>query len=376
MKIAFISDAAFPWHIGGLEAVELTEAKELAKENDVHFFCMKWPGMEREFTKDGIHYHPMVSIQRETFYRHGRRSIRSALFFTLSTLRIFKYRFDVVEVNLFPFIHLPIIKLWCKLTGCKMILDVVEVWSKEYWTEYLGSVIGTIAFYYTNYFCNSPNAYIVNSTATEEKLIANGIDKHRIFRFAPVLDDELIRKVRGEKPKKQRRIIFWGRFIKEKRIDKWIDVVEEAHHRLGSIKGLLIGGGSEDDTIRYLVKSAKLQKVINVRPNIGNDEVLFKEVMKSALLLHMSEREGMSLVTLESLALGVPVVLPSYSPIPKEIKGMCVVVPEEKLPETIVEIIKSKNKEKFIRNKENLAQFSISRTGEFYKRIFKALHVD
>lgn len=376
MKIAFMSDAVFPWHMGGLEAVELTEAKALAKDHEVHFFCMKWPGMAGDFTKHGIHYHPMMNIRRETFYRHGRRSIRSALLFMFSSLRIFNYRFDVIEVNLFPFIHLPIVKLWCKLTGCKMILDVVEVWSKEYWTQYLGGVLGTLAFYYTSYFCSSVNAYIVNSSVTEEKLVATGIGRHRIFRFAPVLKDKLIDEAKKRKIKKERRIIFWGRFIKEKRIDKWIVVVGKVHSKLSSARGILIGGGSEDETIKYMVDSAKLQKIIEIKPNIADDEILYKEVMKSKLLLHMSEREGMSLVALESLALGLPVVLPSYSPIPKEIKDMCVVVPEEKLPEIIIKILKSKDLEKFIKNRENLAQFSISNTGEFYKKLFKTLEVD
>ncbi len=277
MKIAFMSDAAFPWHMGGLEVVELAEASELAKRHEVHFFSMKWQGMREEFVKDRIHYHTSIPITRDTFYRHGRRSVRVAIMYMFSTFRIFNYRFDAIEVNMFPFIHLPIVKLFCKLTGCKMLLDVVEVWSKQYWTEYLGGIVGRLGYWYTSYFCMSSDAYIVNSTITESKLRDLGIGPHRIFRFAPVLDDRLIGKVRGEKLKKEQRIFFWGRLIKEKRLDKWLGIFNQVNKRLPKTKGLIGGGGPDKENIVQLVRDMDLQKAVSIKPYIDGDANLFRE---------------------------------------------------------------------------------------------------
>ncbi len=115
MRIAFISDAAYPWHIGGLEAVERTEAEVLAKEHSVDFLCMRWPGMERRFTDKGIHYRAFGNTTREKFYRHGRRSILAALIFTISTFRVFLHKYDVIEANMLQFLHIHILKLYGKL---------------------------------------------------------------------------------------------------------------------------------------------------------------------------------------------------------------------------------------------------------------------
>src|SRR5271157_339636 len=119
LRIAFVSDAVYPGHFGGLEVLEHAEAKELAKVHEVHFFSMQWPGMRRTFKQEGITYHASHRVTQEKFYRHGRRSIREALVFSFSMFRIFRYRFDVIISNEFPVLQIPILKLYCMLTGCR-----------------------------------------------------------------------------------------------------------------------------------------------------------------------------------------------------------------------------------------------------------------
>ena len=55
-KIAFVSDVAYPWTKGGMEATHYLEMKELAKNNEIYCLCMQFDGMKKEFFKDGIHY--------------------------------------------------------------------------------------------------------------------------------------------------------------------------------------------------------------------------------------------------------------------------------------------------------------------------------
>ena len=87
----------------------------------------------------------------------------------------------------------------------------------------------------------------------------------------------------------------------------------------------------------------------------------------------MSEREGLSIIVLESLALGTPVLLPDYSPIPKEVKEMCIVRDEKNIPDAIVEILNSKDKRKYIKNRDNINTFSVSGINGFYSGLFKKL---
>lgn len=373
MRIAFVSDAAFPWHLGGLEAVERAEAEELAKEHEVHFFCVRWPGMKKDFVDKGIHYHTFMSSTDEKFYRHGRRSIRNALEFSANVLKLFFFpgRFDVLEANMFPIIHVPLIKLYCKLKGTKLVLDVVELWSKKYWTEYLGGAIGRIAYAYSSFFLDSADMYIANSSMTAKGLIDEGINKERINTFLPVLDDGLLGKFAGMRKKPQ--VIFWGRLIKEKRVDKFIDVVAKAHKKVKGLKAIIIGDGPEFTAIDSMIQERGLEGTINLRPGIKERKDLFPIVAQSSALLHMSEREGLSIIALESLSMGVPVLLPSYSPIPHEVKHMCVVAPEEKLPEKLAEIVRAKDKSAYLGDPEGLKGFQISNVGHFYAQLFKKM---
>ena len=378
LRVAFVSDAAFPWHKGGLEAVERTEANELAKAYDVHFLSLRWPGMPSglEFVDDGVHFHPLAKTNINRFYRHGRRSIRTSIKFALSSWRIFKYtfgrRFDVIEANIFPFLHIPVIRLYCRLTGCKLVLDVVEVWSREYWLEYLGPIGGRLGRWFAMAFCFRADRYIANSSTTAGKLKREGVAADRISVFAPILDDSVIRKV-PEPDRRSPRVIFWGRLIKEKRLDKWLAVMREVVRKMPSARGTIVGGGPESANVAHLIRKMGLSGKVEHKPFIERGDELFRLVKSSSALLHMSEREGLGLVALEALALGVPVVLPSYSPIPNEVKEMCVVEDESAIPEKVLQILESHDKSRFIRHREGLRKFAISNTVPFYADLFRRL---
>ena len=64
--------------------------------------------------------------------------------------------------------------------------------------------------------------YIANSSITERNLIGLGIKKEKITIFAPTIDHERLAAIKEVRQKKE--IIFAGRLIKEKRIDRWLDV--------------------------------------------------------------------------------------------------------------------------------------------------------
>jgi glycosyltransferase involved in cell wall biosynthesis len=92
---------------------------------------------------------------------------------------------------------------------------------------------------------------------------------------------------------------------------------------------------------------------------------------RSSLLLNMSEREGLSIITLESLALGVPVMLPSYSPIPPEVKDMCIVKDRKDIPSAISDVLKGAKT--VSPDTQKLEIFSTSNVIRFYNQVFAKL---
>jgi glycosyltransferase involved in cell wall biosynthesis len=355
--------------VGGVETLEKVEAVSLAKEHELHFFSFKWPGMKSEFTSEGIHYHTFHEITNEKFYRHGRRSIREAMVFAIGMLRIFRYRFDVVQANEFPILHVLPLKIYCLFTRCKLIIDMHEVWDRSYWTTYLGPVIGPLANAYASWVIKMGDGYIANASTTAARLEKLGVKKGKINTFSPVINDEEMRKV-GEM-KQKRQIIFAGRLIKEKRFDKWLNVVKRiaAGHK---VKGIIIGEGPEEKYIRKQIKSLSLERTVELRGFYKEKRDLYRRIKESALLLHMSEREGLSLIALESIALGTPVLLPSYSPIPEDVRSMCIVEDESKIYKAALRILDGP-KRKYIKNIGNIDRFYVSRLGVFYKEIFSKL---
>jgi len=373
MKIAFVSDGAYPWNVGGIEAIEHTEAKSLAMRHDVHFFSFRWPGASKEFKKDGITYHTSHNITKEKFYRHGRRSIREALIFSLEIIRLYKYKFDVLQANEFPILHIPILWLYCKIRRCKLIIDVAEIWDRNYWTVYLGRFMGNIAYIYANFAIKLGDRYIANSSTTEMKLAQIGISSDKIDIFSPVLDNKLLGRIKASSI--NNKIIFAGRLIKEKALDEWVEVISKLDRIEKNFSAVIIGEGPERENILQAIKKADLSHKITLRNFYYEKEkhLLYKEFKESKVLLQMSRREGLSMIVLESLALGTPVVLPTYSPIPKEVKSMCIVERKSNIPGKIAEILRSSSKAAYLPNKDNLKMFSISNVNRFYSGIFEKL---
>lgn len=375
MRIGFVYDAPYPWHVGGIEAVNYEEVNELAKRHEVHFFTTKWPGMpSEEFVHRGVTYHARRNIEKGKLYRHNRRSIREAVLFSLGLFRMFRYDFDVVVGNFFPIVHLPVLWLYCKVKGARLVLEVAEVWERDYWISYLGWPMGELANAYSTRVLNLGEAYVCNSSITARKLAARGVPPGKIRVFAPCIDGAELGAVRERGDgRRRKRIIFSGRFIREKRIDKWLRVVKGVSERVPGVEAVLIGGGPELGSIREGVRSMGLSRTVRIRPFYKDKISLYREIKDSSLMLHMSEREGFGIVCVESVALGTPVVLPSYTPIPREVRDMCVVGDEGDLPGVIARMLGSGDKPRFIRNRGNLDRFLISKVNDFYGSLFRSL---
>jgi len=374
-KIAFSYDCAYPWHVGGIETINMLESSALAKKFDVYFYTLRWPGMRRRFVMSGVRYDAMFRISQRRLYLHKRRSIRAALMYSLSMFRLFGNNFDLLVVDEFPYLHLPVVMLYKKFSGAKVAIRVAEVWDLEYWRRYLGVFGGSIAYFLSKTLIRGADIYIANTENTKELISKEyGISNNKIEVFTPVLNDsEVALARRRNKDCSSRQIVFAGRLIKEKRLDLWLSTVREVIHKMPDVTGVIIGDGPERDSIKSMIKNMGLERSVKMLSPLPKSR-LYKEIRCSAMLLNMSEREGLSMITLESLALGTPVVLPSNSPIPKEIKRLCVVEESSQLPGRIIEMIR-KGKKDFHVDASELSKFSVSNILPFYEKIMKKLGI-
>ncbi len=371
MRIAFVSDVAYPWHVGGIEIVNYNEAMELKAAHAIDFFTLQWPGMQAEFSKQGVRYHTFHKVSKEKLYVRGRRSIAKALAFTAGLFRIFSHDYDVIISNQFPVLHLPVLYLYCKLKRCKLVIEVVEVWDRDYWISYLGGFLGLIGSFCYSVTLKGACQYVANSSMTAERLFHAGVDRERISVFTPILDDKLIAGIRATKGK-AKTIVFSGRLIKEKRMDKWLQIVKRVNETV-PIKALIIGNGPEKDSIKAMVDEMGLSGIVSMKDFFETKRELYKEFKGAMAFLLMSEREGLGAVAIESIALGTPAFLPLYSPVPEEVKDMCVLDDEKGLTRKLIELAKTGKKAKYIKNTQNIDSFRISMVPKFYDGIFSKL---
>ncbi len=374
MRIGFVSDVVYPFMKGGVERTEQREMASLAKSHDVHAFSLQLEGMKEEFVSEGVHYHAIGATKKSAlFSTSGGRSISCALrFSTLLPFILYKRKLDVIVANAFPFVHLPVVKLYCMLTGCKLIIDVAEVWNREYWRSYLGSATGSPSYAYMKAALLLGDAYISNSSVTAKALADIGVPSDRIFTFSPIIDRDAMRRSTLGKKGYKRRVIFVGRLIRQKRLDRWLSVMKKTK----GVRGTIIGEGPDLERITGMLSQMGISNRVSLHGPISAQEGLYEQIRDSAVMLHMSEREGFGAVIVESLSLGTPVILPSYTPVPEEVKRMCMVLDEKKIPAKISEIIRAKDKGRYLKNTDGLRQFETGIIMKEYAKIFRKLDLN
>ena len=371
-RIAFVSDVAYPWIYGGVQALEHNMMKELAKKHEVYAFSFMFKGMKPSFTKDGIHHIAFRKTRAEELYVNGKRSSKLAGEFAAGIGKAMKgYAFDLVVANAYPYLHIGAVKRRCKEIGAKLVLDVAEVWDAEYWRSYLGAVKGRLAYAYMKRALKSADAYIANSTVTAKKLASIGIDKRKIRIFAPILEISRINRIRAKKPAERKRVLYVGRLTYYKRVDLLIEAAEKAAIIEPELKVLIAGEGPEENRLKAMISEKGLDRIVKIVPHIKGDERLYRTIIESKALVNMSEREGLSAIAIESLALGTPVLLPSDTPIPEEVRRMCVVRDIEEMPKAMAQIADAVDKGSFIRHGEGLKQFYVSNVNAFYSKLIE-----
>ena len=127
--VAVVCDVIYPYSRGGRELRNQELLPRLAGQADVHVYTMRWwdgPPVRHEF---GVSYHAISQLH--PLYRHGRRSVRQAVWFALASLRLLGCRFDVLEADQIPCFQLFVLRLVATLKRKPFTVTWHEVWSRR-----------------------------------------------------------------------------------------------------------------------------------------------------------------------------------------------------------------------------------------------------
>ncbi|HET7302437.1 MAG TPA: glycosyltransferase [Candidatus Saccharimonadales bacterium] len=304
-KIVFVSDAIYPYFKGGKEKRLHELSKQLVRMGyDVHIYTMKWwKQPEKTRIEHGVKLHALC--KHYEMYHGNRRTIREACMFSLACFRLFRVRFDVLDVDHMPFF--PILTTWivCKLRRLRLYGTWHEALSSKDWTEYMGKS-GYIAALIERMSVRLPHAITAASLHTKEKLanIHGRID--RVGLVASGLDLQLLEDIEPADTKTD--ILYVGRLVKDKNIDRLFDAVSIIAGRNPGVRCTIIGHGLEEQRLRKQAKKQGIADNVTFLKPLARAEDIYAYMKAARVFCLPSVREGFSIVTLEALGCGTPVV--------------------------------------------------------------------
>ena len=140
MRVCVVYDCLFPHTVGGAERWYRNLSERLAEEgHEVTYLTLRqWPrGESPNLRGVGV----VTAGPRMDLYRRGRRRIGPPLRFgwgVLWHLARHGRRYDVVHTASFPYFSLLAAGLVRRLHDFRLVVDWHEVWTPDYWREYLG----------------------------------------------------------------------------------------------------------------------------------------------------------------------------------------------------------------------------------------------
>lgn len=303
-KIALIYDAIFPFVTGGAERRYFEVGKRLAAGGyDVHLYGMRsWKG-DDVISREGMTFHAMMPEQ-PLYTPSGRRSIREAVRFGLATFRLLREDFDVVDCCGFPYFSLFTLRLVTWIKRKPLYSTWHEVWGRRYWRDYLGP-LGIFGYLVERIAVRLPDKIISVSESTTDALSKRLGRRRGIVTIPNGIDLELIGK--AEIADESSDIIFAGRLLPYKNVDKLIEAIPIVAERFPGVTLAIIGDGPEKERLEYLAETLGLSD--NVRfLGFVEENKLFSYMKSSKMLALPSSREGFGIVALEAQACGLPVL--------------------------------------------------------------------
>ena len=305
MRVCIVYDCLYPYTVGGAEHWYRNLAERLAASgHDVTYLTRRQWAPGEAPAVPGVR---IVAVSpRMSLYARGRRRILPPLVFGLGVLvHLLRRggRYDVVHTASFPYFSLLAAGVARRRAGFRLVVDWHEVWTRDYWREYLGPVAGLIGWRVQRACLRVRQRAFCFSRLHEQRLREQGL-RGPLTR----LEGQYAGPPGAAEPRPARPVaVFAGRHIPEKRVVALVPALSEARREVPDLHGEIYGDGPERANVQRAIAEAGLDGSV-IAPGLVDAEVLEQAVASALCLVLPSRREGYGLVVVEAAARGVPVV--------------------------------------------------------------------
>ncbi|MBA3263343.1 MAG: glycosyltransferase [Thermoleophilaceae bacterium] len=307
MRICLVYDCLFPYTVGGAERWYRNLAERLgAQGHEVTYLTLRqWERGERGQVPgvDVVAVGPRLRL----YANPGRRRILPPIVFGLGVLWHLlrpNSRYDVVHTASFPYFSLLAAGLARPLRGHRLVVDWFEVWSRDYWREYLGPLGGRIGQAVQALCVRIPQRAFCFSRLHAARLREAGVRGG-----VTVLEGAYAGSLEAREPRRAEPVVvFAGRHIPEKCVPDLVPALALARERIPELRGEIYGDGPDRAEVLRLRAEHGLEGALEVPGFVSAERV--DEALERALCLVLpSRREGYGLVVVEAFARATPSVV-------------------------------------------------------------------
>ena len=176
-------------------------------------------------------------------YADGRRRILPALVFGLGVLwHLLRHgrRYDVVHTASFPYFSLLAAAVVRPFAGYRLVVDWHELWTRDYWREYLGAIGGWFGWQVQRLCLRVPQRAFCFSRLVERRLVDEGVHGE-----VTVLEGQFEGTPAAAPLPAEPVVVFAGRHIPEKNPVAVVPAVAKARETIPELRGEIYGDGPE-----------------------------------------------------------------------------------------------------------------------------------
>lgn len=307
MRVCLVYDCLFPYTVGGAERWYRNLGERLAADgHEVTYLTLRQWGRDERADVPGVR---VVSAgpRMELYASGGRRRVLPPLVFGVGVLwHLLRHgrRYDVVHTASFPYFSLLAAALVRPLRRFRLVVDWFEVWSAEYWHEYLGRVGGRVGGAVQALCLRVPQRAFCFSQLHARRLRDAPVNGELTVLEGMYAGSEAVREPVPAEPM----VVFAGRHIPEKRVPAIVPALAIARERIPGLRGQILGDGPEREEVLRLRSEHGLDEALDV-PGFVSAERVESALARALCMVLPSRREGYGMVVIEAAALGTPSVV-------------------------------------------------------------------